>query len=90
MLATQLLVFVWTLSSWPEATIFCTGPATGLIPWLFGLLHFGFLGLLLFGFASLKWSRARPVYLIGLCVCLAALPVQARLVQRQILSCDAP
>ena len=56
----------------------------------YSAFHFGISRLLLFGFASLKWSRARPVYLIGLCVCLAALPVQARLVQRQILSCDAP
>src|SRR4051812_688938 len=80
MLVFQIMVLIISLDTYGEVSIFCTGPADGLLQWTFALLHLLFLVLLAVGIFSLKLSRVRPFYLIILIISLAALPVQAKLV----------
>ena len=90
MLVLQIMVLITSLGNYGEISIFCTGPADGLLPWTFALLHLLFLVLLAAGIFSLKVRWVRPFYLIMLVISLAALPVQAKLVQAGDLKCDAP
>ena len=90
MLVVQVLVLLIGLDAYYEVTIFCTGPTTSPYSWIFGSLHFAFLGLLGLGIASLRWRNSRPIYLILILVSLAALPMQMKLVHAQVLQCDLP
>lgn len=90
MLILQVVALWVGLNGYAEITVFCTGPANGWIQWAFALLHLSFLGLFALGIASLIWRRVRPVYLILILLCLAALPVQAILVHAHVLKCDLP
>lgn len=90
MLVLQIMVLITSLGTHGEVSIFCTGPAHGLLPTTFALLHLLFLVLLAVGIFSLKWRRVRPFYLIILVFALAALPVQAKLVHAGALKCDVP
>jgi len=90
MLVLQMMVLIISLSTYNEVSIFCTGPAHGLLQWMFALLHLLLFILLAVGIFSLKWRRVRPFYLIILVISLAALPVQAKLVHAGALQCDGP
>jgi hypothetical protein len=90
MLIFQIVTLGISLNSHPEISIFCTGPADGWLQWAFSLLHLSFLGLFALGVISLKWHRAKPLYIVALLIGLAALPVQAKLVHSKVLQCDAP
>lgn len=84
------MVLIVSLNTYGEVSIFCAGPAHGLLPLAFALLHLLFLVLLAVGIVSLKLRRVRPFYLIILVIGLAALPVQAKLVHAGALKCDVP
>jgi len=90
MLVVQVVALVVSFDRYYEISIFCTGPASSWLSWVFGLLHLSFLGLLMLGIASLAWPAARPAYLILIFVGLGGLAVQATLVHSHILKCDFP
>lgn len=91
MIVQVAILFISLDTNW---SIICTAPA-GLRPqsvqlaWWFGLLHFMFLGLLLFALTSFIWPRLRLWYVVLLCLGLAVLPLQARLVEQGVLYCDS-
>ena len=90
MLFLQVVVLSVSLDAYYEISVFCTGPASSWLSWVFGLLHLSFLALLALGMASLAWRAARPAYLVMIVVGLAILPIQATLVHSGILKCDFP
>lgn len=90
MLVLQVVVLFAGMGTYYEISIFCTGPASSWLSWVFGLVHLSFLGLLALGLASLAWRPARPAYLIVIFLGMAALPVQAALVHSHVLKCDLP
>ena len=90
MLVVQVVILLVSLESTYEISIFCTGPTSSTLSWIFGSLHFAFLGLLGLGFVSYSWRAARPFYLIAILVGLTVLPVQVLLVNSQVLQCDLP
>ena len=90
MLILQVAVLFVSLDAYYEISVFCTGPATSWLSWVFGLFHLSFLALLALGIASLAWREARPTYLIIIALGFAILPVQATLVHSHILTCDFP
>ena len=87
-LSLQLLVLLVSLTAYYQISIFCTGSRYIPLSWLFGLLHIGFLALLFLGLSSVIFRAARPAYLILILPALAVLPVQAILVEAQILHCN--
>ena len=89
-LLAQLGVLWLSVSGYEQFSIFCTGPASSHLGWLFGGLHLLFLALLLLGLVSMKAVRLRTVYLAALTAALVTLPVQGTFVHRGVLSCDAP
>jgi hypothetical protein len=89
-LLVQLAVLWMSVSGFEQFSIFCTGPATSKLSWLFGGLHLLFLALLLLGLLSIKAIRLRAPYLALLTAALVILPVQGSFVHRGVLSCDAP
>ena len=86
----QIVVFWASVSGHEQFSIFCTGPASSSLSWLFSGLHLLFLGLLMLGLLSMKVARLRGPYLALLTLALVMLPVQARFVHGGVLSCDGP
>ena len=85
----QAAVLILSLDGYYEISVFCTGPQFSVLSPFFGLPHILFLGLLALGLASLIWRATRPVYFVLAVVGSAALPVQAMLVHKHVLTCDA-
>ena len=79
-----------SVSGHEEFSVFCTGPASSNLSWLFGGLHVLFLCLLMLGLLSITAVRLRSSYLALLTFALVMLPVQANFVHRGLLSCDGP
>lgn len=90
MLIIQVGVLLVSLDAYYPISAFCAGPASSWLAKAFGMVHVSFLVLLGLGIASLGWRAARAPYLIITVVGLLLLPVQATLVQSQILRCDFP
>ena len=88
-LVLQVVLFYLSMDELMQISFFCTGPASNPLGLLFGLIHLLFLGLLLFGLLSLGVSEFRVPYIGLLAAALLTLPVQAWLVERQQLTCDA-
>ena len=85
------VVILWaSVSGHEQFSVFCTGPASSSLSWLFGGLHLLFLVLLILGMLSLKVIKLREPYIALLALALVMLPVQARFVHRGALSCDVP
>lgn len=89
-LVVQLGVLWISVSGHEQFSIFCTGPASSNLSWLFGGLHLFFLALLLLGLLSLKAIKLRAPYLVLLTAALVILPVQGGFVHRGVLTCDVP
>jgi hypothetical protein len=86
----QLGILWASVSGYEQISIFCTGPATSNLSWVFGARHLLFLALFVMGLLSIRATALRVPYLALLTVALIILPVQASLVHRHALSCDAP
>jgi succinate-acetate transporter protein len=89
-LLVQLAVLAVSVSGYEQISIFCTGPATSKLSWLFGGLHLLFLALLVVGALSFVFVRFRAPYVGILCAALALLPVQASFIGQRLMSCDVP
>lgn len=90
LLITQMALLWLSLDSVHEISIACAGPASSDLGGLFFVLHLGFVGLFLIGVWSLSLPRLRSWYVALLVVAIAALPVQAMLVSRDVLTCSTP
>lgn len=90
LLALQLLVLLASFGPLMQVSIFCTGPRSSTLAGLFGAIHLLFLGLLLVGALSLRFSSLRVPYVVLLVLGLGALPMQASLVSSGELKCDLP
>src|SRR5262245_5399487 len=86
----QVVLFWLSMGELMQISFFCTGPASSPLGLLFGLIHLLILGLLLLGVVSLPVPDLRLPYVGLLAAALLALPIQASLVQRHHLTCDAP
>ena len=86
----QIVVLWASVSGHEQFSVFCTGPASSSLSWLFRGLHLLFLALLMLGLLSMKVVKLRGHYLALLTLALVMLPVQARFVHRGVLSCDGP
>ena len=89
-LLVQLGVLWLSVTGYEHFSIFCTGPPSSNLSWLFGGLHVLLLAVLLLGVVSMKAVRLRAPYLALLTAALVILPVQASFVHRRVLSCDGP
>src|SRR6476646_8074935 len=90
LLLLQIVLFWLSMDEFMEISVFCAGGTNNPLGWLFGLIHFLFLGLLFLGLLSFRVSELRLAYVGLLAAALLALPAQASLVERQQLSRDAP
>ena len=90
LLLVQLAVLSISVNGYEQVSVFCTGPASSKLGWLFGGLHFLFLALLAVGPLSFAFLKLRAPYAGILIAALLMLPVQASLVQHRVLSCDGP
>jgi hypothetical protein len=90
LLLLQLCVAWLSLTTYEQISVFCTGPASSNLGWLFGGLHLLLLGLLVLGLLALRAVQLRALYIVVLTAALALLPIQATLVQRSVISCDSP
>jgi hypothetical protein len=90
LLLMQATLFSLSMDSLVQISIFCTAPASS--PWSlpFGLLHVLLLCLLIVGLVSLHFVRLRLFYIVLAIAALSALPIQASLVSKGTLWCDAP
>ena len=88
----QLALFMLSMDAgtYAKISIFCTGPASSRLSFLFGLLHLHLALLLLVGALSLKIARLRLVYVGLLTVSVGMLAVQADFVSQGTLTCDGP
>lgn len=71
------LGLLWiSLTGHEQFSIFCSGPASSNLSWVFAGLHLLFLALLLVGLLSIKAIKLRGAYLALLAAALVMLPVQ--------------
>ena len=87
LLAVQVILFLVSVSAFMSISVFCSVTA-GRSPPFFTAIHFAYLGLFLFGIASLFWRPGRKIYIAAIIVALLALPVQLWLLDSGHLSCD--
>jgi len=90
LLLLQVGVLFLSVTTYEQISIFCTGPATSNLSWIFGCVHLLLLGLVIIGIVSLTVVKLRVPYIALLAAAVALLPVQATLVNRHVLSCDGP
>lgn len=90
LLALQLLLLLASFGPLLEVSVFCAGPSSSTVAGLFGAVHLLFLGLLLLGALSFRFTSLRMPYAALLLLGLAALPMQASLVSNGQLKCDPP
>ena len=90
LLIAQVILFLVSVSSFMAISVFCS-VTTGREPPFFMIIHFIYLGLFLFGLASLFfWQLGRKIYIAAIVVALMALPVQLWLLDSGYLRCDGP
>ncbi|HEU4498422.1 MAG TPA: hypothetical protein VFR60_03710 [Sphingomicrobium sp.] len=90
LLIVQVILFLVSVSSFMAISVFCSVTA-GRSPPLFTIIHVTYLGLFLFGVASLFfWRLGRKIYIAAIIVALMALPVQLWLLDSGYLHCDGP
>ena len=89
LLVAQILLFLVSVSSFMAISVFCTTTTGGAPPFL-AAVHLAYLGLFLFGVASLFWRPGRKIYIGLIIVALMALPLQLWLLDSGYLRCDAP
>ena len=88
LLVAQVILFLISVSAFSAISVFCS-VTTGSAPQLFTIIHFIYLGLFLFGVASLFfWRMGRKIYIAAILVALVALPVQLWLLDSGYLRCD--
>jgi hypothetical protein len=86
LLAAQVILFFLSLSELMAISVFCSVTG-GRLPPIFTVVHFTYLGLFLFGVASLFWRRGRKIYIAAISIALLALPLQAWLLDNGYLQC---
>lgn len=86
LLVAQVILFFLSLSELMAISVFCSVTG-GKMPPIFTVIHLSYLGLFLFGVASLFWSRGRRIYIGAISLALLALPVQAWLLDSGYLQC---
>ena len=90
LLVAQVILVLVSISSFMAISVFCSVTA-GRSPPLFTIIHFTYLGLSLFGAASLFfWRLGRKIYIAAIIVALMALPIQLWLLDSGYLRCDGP
>ena len=89
LLVVQVILFFISVSSFMAISVFCS-VTTGGAPPLITIVHFAYLGLFLFGIASLFWRPGRKIYIVAIMIALIALPVQLWLLDSGYLRCDGP
>ena len=89
LLVAQVILFLVSVSSFMAISVFCSVTA-GEAPPLFTIIHVAYLGLFLFGVASLFWRPGRKIYIAAIVVALLALPLQLWLLDSGYLRCDGP
>lgn len=89
LLVVQVVLFLVSISSFMAISVFCS-ITTGDAPPLFEVIHLAYLGLFLFGIASLFWVPGRKFYIAAIIVALLALPIQLWLLDSGYLRCDGP
>ena len=90
LLVVQIVLFAVSVSAFSAISVFCS-VTTGGEPPLFRLVHFTYLGLFLFGVASLFfWPLGRKIYVAPIIIALLALPAQLWLLDSGYLRCDGP
>jgi len=87
LLAAQVILFILSMGELAAISVFCTATG-GEMPPIFTIIHFTYLGLFLFGIASLFWPRARKFYIVAILLALLALPIQAWLLDSGYLHCQ--
>lgn len=88
LLVVQVILFLVSVSSFMAISVFCS-VTTGGSPPLFTIIHFIYLGLFLFGVASLFfWRLGRKIYAAAIIIALLALPLQLWLLDSGYLRCD--
>lgn len=88
LLIAQVVLFLVSISSFMAISVFCS-VTTGGAPPLITIVHFTYLGLFLFGVASLFfWRLGRKIYIAAIIVALMALPVQLWMLDSGYLRCD--
>ena len=88
LLVAQVVLFLISVSSFMAISVFCSVTTGGSPPW-FTIIHFIYLGLFLFGIASLFfWHLGRKIYIAAILVALIALPIQLWLLDSGYLRCD--
>ena len=88
LLVVQVILFLVSVSAFMSISVFCSITSGGQ-PALFTYIHFTYLGLFLFGVASLfLWRLGRKIYIAAIIVALMALPLQLWLVDSGRLGCD--
>ena len=88
LLILQVVIFL-TSVEWSQISLLCTLSTSKQWGWI-AYIHGMFLALLLLGLISFIWPRLRLWYVVLLCLGLAVLPLQARLVEQGVLFCDGP
>ena len=86
LLAAQVILFILSMGELAAISVFCSVTG-GKLPPIFTIIHFTYLGLFLFGIASLFWSRGRKIYIAAISIALLALPLQAWLLDSGHLQC---
>ncbi|HET9337194.1 MAG TPA: hypothetical protein VFO12_12400 [Sphingomicrobium sp.] len=90
LLIAQVALFLVSISSFMAISAFCSITTGRSLPF-FTIIHFAYLGLFLFGAASLFfWRLGRKIYIAAISVALMALPVQLWLLDSGYLRCDGP
>ena len=90
LLVVQVILFLVSISSFMAISVFCSVTTRGAPPFV-TIVHFAYLGLFLFGIASLFfWRLGRKIYVAAIIVALTALPLQLWLLENGYLRCDGP
>lgn len=89
LLIAQVILFIISMGSVAAISVFCTTTG-GTMPPIFTFIHFAYLGLFLFGVASLFWRRCRKLYIATISIALLALPIQVWLLDSGYLQCQRP
>jgi hypothetical protein len=90
LLIAQVILFLVSISSFMAISAFCSVTTGDSLPF-FTIIHFAYLGLFIFGVASLFfWRLGRKIYIAAIIVALMALPVQLWLLENGYLRCNGP